>query len=158
MMSFLCASVQDLRQAFLQATNSEKVMETWYQQLENKSVRTPVEEAYLAAWEGLKAKYSILPFSKLSWVEKSQKRFRSAVEKDPLNYEIRFLRLAQEVNLPSFLGYNHQKEDTRILLNQLKLRKYKNSDWDHVQMVIRFLLEKVSLTESDKAWVKKFNA
>lgn len=156
-LTMVLLSVTDLRSGFMQATESENRTNQMFKSLNEKPSRTAIEEGYLAALEGLKAKYALMPISKLSWVESSQKRFRQAINLDPLHYELRFLRLSQEVNLPGFLGYNHMSEDTRILINQLKRKKYPSTDLEHVKMVVRFLIEKAKVSPSDLTWLKNFS-
>lgn len=77
-------------------------------------------KAYQAVSEALLAQVVWNPFSKLKQVVKYDKQMAAAVEEDPQNIEIRFLRLAIEYNLPSFLGMStHLEEDVEILVNDL---------------------------------------
>jgi hypothetical protein len=49
--------------------------------------------------------------------------------KDPQNIEVRFVRLALQLRMPSFLGYSgHIEEDKKTLLHALKNNFVKDND------------------------------
>ena len=77
-------------------------------------------KAYQAVSEALLAQVAWNPFSKLRQVMKYDKQMEVAVKEDPMNIEIRFLRLAIEYNLPSFLGMStHLDEDVDKIVGGL---------------------------------------
>nr|WP_199162757.1 hypothetical protein [Elizabethkingia sp. ASV34] len=94
--------------------------------------------AYLGGLETVWAKHAVNPISKLKTFNKGKRKIEQAVQKEPENIEIRFIRLSVQKHAPSFLGYNKNiKEDlsfiqknrqgikSQILLNNVdKLLKY----------------------------------
>lgn len=77
-------------------------------------------KAYQAVSEALLAQVVWNPFTKLSQVMKYDKQMAVAIGEDPENIEIRFLRLAIEYNLPSFLGMSkHLEEDVNKIVDNL---------------------------------------
>ncbi|WP_288448547.1 hypothetical protein [uncultured Chryseobacterium sp.] len=94
--------------------------------------------AYLGGLETVWAKHALNPILKLKAFNKGKRKIEQAVQKEPENIEIRFIRLSVQKHAPSFLGYNdNMKEDisfiqtkrqeikSQILLNNVdKLLKY----------------------------------
>ncbi|WP_236709623.1 hypothetical protein [Elizabethkingia ursingii] len=94
--------------------------------------------AYLGGLETIWAKHAINPISKLKTFNKGKRKIEQAVQKEPENIEIRFIRLSVQKHAPSFLSYNknieedllfiqtHKKEiKSQILLNNVnKLLKH----------------------------------
>lgn len=75
-----------------------------------------VHRAYLGACQAMWAQYTANPFSKLSTFKKGIKNIESAVQQEPDNVEIRFVRLAVQKNSPAFLGYHKEiKADESFL-------------------------------------------
>lgn len=78
---------------------------------------TPSKDAltygYIAATEALLAKFAFLPTTKYSLCKRSMEDFRLAVAADPENLEIRYLRLAVQVSLPSFLDMSNDIDADR---------------------------------------------
>jgi len=104
------------------------------QKYDNESIAL----AYLGGLETVWAKHVLNPISKLKTFNKGKRKIEQAVQKEPENIEIRFIRLSVQKHAPSFLGYNKNiKEDlffiqtnrqeikSQILLNNVdKLLKY----------------------------------
>ena len=81
-------------------------------------------QAYAAVSEAMLAQVLWNPFSKLSQVIKYDKLMEEIVENDADNIEVRFLRLAIEYNLPSFLGMSdHISEDIDTIKSGVKVSK-----------------------------------
>ncbi|WP_425392930.1 hypothetical protein [Ekhidna sp.] len=77
-------------------------------------------KAYQAVSEALLAQVLWNPFNKLKQVVKYGNQMEEAVNADPDNIEIRFLRLAIEYNLPAFLGMSsHLEEDVKLIAENL---------------------------------------
>lgn len=81
---------------------------------------TPLLRAYLAATTALQAKYAFNPYNKVSYCKTSSELFQQAIAEDPRNVEMRYLRLAVQLNLPKFLGMSNEvAEDRRVILEGL---------------------------------------
>lgn len=101
-------------------------------------------EAYKAALEGVKAYWAFLPLSKLNHLQKSQRKFETAIKKDPNNAEMRFLRITIEINIPTALGIKtHQKEDMAVIIQNIATTDINNNLKSEI---IQFLLQNVSCT------------
>lgn len=111
-----------VRQSFVLAISNSQKAEELYKKLnssENESL--PILLAYKGATEGLLAKHSFFPHTKLSYLNKSLGNINRAIELSPANEEIRHIRFNIETSIPSFLGHSiHVDEDKAILLHFLK--------------------------------------
>ena len=73
------------------------------------------------------AKHAMNPLSKYSYFNKGKKALDEAVNKEPNNLEIRFMRYISQEQTPAFLGYNkYLKSDKAFILAEY--RKSKDED------------------------------
>jgi hypothetical protein len=97
--------------------DDSRIFHDFVSEIENAS---PTVQAYQAVSEALLAQVVWNPFNKLKQVIKYNDQMKEVIEKDPHNVEIRFLRLAIEYNLPSFLGMStHMEEDVTKIVDNL---------------------------------------
>jgi hypothetical protein len=87
-----------------------------------------ITSSMLTGYQGMaymiKAKYSWNPYSKFSFFSKGRDLLDKAIEKDPSNVELRWLRFCTQTNAPGFLGYNGKmKEDKAVILYGYSLLK-----------------------------------
>ncbi|WP_462247381.1 hypothetical protein [Ekhidna sp.] len=119
----LTVSAQDLseiRSEFHAVVLNPDDSRSFYDFLKDVENPSSTIKAYQAVSEALLAQVVWNPFSKLKQVMKYDKQMEAAVEEDPANIEIRFLRLAIEYNLPSFLGMStHLEEDVEKIVSGL---------------------------------------
>ncbi len=72
--------------------------------------------AYLGGYQTIWANHVFNPFSKLKTFNEGKKNIERAVQMEPLNTEIRLIRLSVQKNAPAFLGYrNNVKEDESFI-------------------------------------------
>lgn len=123
---FVCAaplaaqSIGEIRSEFHAVVQNPDDSRTFHKFLKDIEEPSSTIKAYQAVSEALLAQVVWNPFSKLSQVVKYDKQMKVAVEEDPQNIEIRFLRLAIEYNLPSFLGMStHLEEDVAKIVDGL---------------------------------------
>ena len=116
------SDINHLRKEFNLALEDGKKANYLFDQLSKlKPANNTLQFAYLGATEALLAKHSFNPFSKMSLVNSSIAKLNKAVELNPKNIEIRYMRFSVEANMPVFLGYNkHINEDKNVLLLGLK--------------------------------------
>lgn len=113
-------SIDEVRSEFHAVVLNPDDSKNFYNFIKNIENPTSTVKAYQAVSEALLAQVVWNPFSKLKQVVKYDKLMAAAVEEDPENIEIRFLRLAIEYNLPSFLGMStHLQEDADEIANDL---------------------------------------
>lgn len=70
----------------------------------------PVILAYYGGIEALKAKHAFWPFNKLSYFNSSMEILKKAVDGEPENLEIRFIRFSILDNVPGILGHSEERE------------------------------------------------
>ena len=88
--------------------NSEKEVDHYIAKL--RTDESSLAQAYLGSLYFFKSKYSVFPPSKYKFFKKGRNLIDLACEVNPKSIEIRFLRLVFQYQLPSFLGYNDDKE------------------------------------------------
>jgi hypothetical protein len=100
-----------------------------YCQVANPSAQTL---AYKGALEAIMTKTTWNIFKKINYLNKSEESLQHAVEMAPENIEVRFIRLAVQHEIPSYLGYsNNIKEDIQFItshFNQLQTADF--SPWN----------------------------
>ncbi|MBP9070472.1 MAG: hypothetical protein KBG47_13255 [Bacteroidia bacterium] len=87
-----------------------------------------LNSSMLSGYQGMaymiRANYSWNPYNKLSFFFKGRDLLDGAIEKDPTNIELRWLRFCVQTNAPSFLAYSGKtKEDKAIVLYGYSLLK-----------------------------------
>lgn len=107
-----------IRYCYLRAADDEKITTELIAATQNNN--EPVIKGYNGAATIIMAKHYLNPISKLKTFNNGKKILESAIEKDKLNPELKFLRLSIQENSPSFLGYhNNIKEDKLFLIKCL---------------------------------------
>jgi len=75
-----------------------------------------VIKGYCGAGKILMARYYFNPYTKYSSFKKGVGLLEEAIQADPTNAELRFLRLSIQNNAPSFLGYHKQAKQDKLFL------------------------------------------
>ena len=113
-------NLAEIRSAFHLVVLNPDDSKDFHQLVNNVKNPSYTIEAYQAVSEALLAQVVWNPISKLKQVVKYNKMMERIVDEDPTNIEIRFLRLAIEYNLPSFLGMStHLEEDAAQIVSNL---------------------------------------
>ena len=113
-------SLSEIRSEFHLAVLNPDDSRNFYDFVSEIENPSPTVQAYQAVSEALLAQVVWNPFNKLKQVIKYSDQMKKVVEADPHNVEIRFLRLAIEYNLPSFLGMStHMEEDVNKIVANL---------------------------------------
>ncbi|MBK6444044.1 MAG: hypothetical protein IPF81_01625 [Bacteroidetes bacterium] len=145
-------SIEEARKAFEGALEDENKTELLLDNLSG-TLSDPVLIAYRAATEALMGKFSYLPWNKYSWCKQSMTTFREAVAADPGNIEIRYLRIAIQINLPSILNMSGDiVEDKKNILQNLD----KSNNPAQQNKIASFLLNNVACTDTEKFVLKKY--
>ena len=104
-----------LRTSYAKAPIDKKVCKQLIDQLESLK-KSPVQLGYLGACRAIWASHTFNPISKLSSFNRGKKEIESAIQADPNNVELRFIRLSIQKHSPSFLGYAKNIEaDTKFI-------------------------------------------
>ena len=97
------SATEKLRVWYVEAVDNESKIESALSLIKEISVDHPIVLAYQGAFEALKAKHVWSPYTKLECLNQGQNILRKAIQKDPDNVEIRFLRFSINHYLPDFL-------------------------------------------------------
>jgi Tfp pilus assembly protein PilF len=115
----------------------------------------PVVLAYKAAAEAIRARDASM-FNKLTYVQNAARTFEEAVQLDPQNPEIRFLRFSVESNLPAFLGLSkHVDEDKELLLSAALNHPKSGLDSEAFRTVRNFLVGRGHVSEEQAQHLSK---
>jgi hypothetical protein len=141
--SFLFSQdLNDIRTEFNAVVKNPDDSRNFYDYLKNFDNPPSTVKAYQAVSEALLAQVVWNPFNKLSQVMKYDKQMESVVSEDPDNVEIRFLRLAIEYNLPSFLGMStHIEEDTQVIIQNISSISSMQLDKSFGRYIFNFLAQ-----------------
>lgn len=121
------ATIEDIRKLYDKAIYSEKAAELLLQQSVISDSEKSTLNGYKAATRMVMAKFYFNPWKKLHAFNEGKEQLEYAIQKDPENLELIFLRLMIQLNSPSFLHYNiNVASDKKILL--LSLNSIKDQD------------------------------
>ena len=99
--------VSTLRKIFHEAVMDPTLISPFVAEMDKIIDPTPIELAYKAAAEALKAQEEWNPVEKLLYLKKFRKMITRAIELDVNEIEIRFLRFGIEYNIPGIFGFSN---------------------------------------------------
>ena len=150
-----------IRNLFYEAIEDEDKLDELEYYFQNKFsqkdfIYHPILLAYTGAIDALIAKHAFNPFTKFSRVLSSLNTLERAVEREPHNLEIRFIRFSILHNLPGFFGYSTEREaDITEITYQLSKKDYIKYDSKLQKHVIDFMLASERLSEVQVSQLKK---
>lgn len=153
--------INKIRRNYIEGVKSEKVATQLYEELKKIEKPSPLILAYLGSSDALRAKHSINPINKLSYLKKGCKTLNQAVALSPNQIEIRFLRFSLEHYLPDFLGYSkHLEEDRKKLIELAKQKEVvkKQIDQNILKNIIKFLIESERCSADEIQGLNKIQA
>lgn len=149
--------IRNVKVAVHRAIESSAVTDSLYLALKSGSTKSPLIVAYIGTLEALKAKHSWNPYNKIKFVSLSQKTMKKAVEQDPNNLEIRFMRFTIQHYTPSFLGFSKDlEEDRKAIVRQFKNRKFGLADATLVRSIAAFMIESDRCLKEELIVFKKY--
>ncbi len=155
--------IENARNEFFAFDKSENAALKLYKSLENRDISNdPVLLAYRGAASAASAASVRGPWNKLEYFNRGKNELEKAVSLKPLEAEIRFLRLATQVNAPAFLGYSGDKKyDKAIILQTMNSVGANHPNAYLYLRICRFMIANVDLDSSEKMAVNqlivKFN-
>lgn len=128
MSSNLVAShIEDLRRLFDSAIKNEQSAKLLLQQSASNDIEKNTLLGYKAATQMIMAKFYFNPWKKLQTFNSGKGQLETAIQIEPNNIELIFLRYMIQKNSPSFLQYNNSiASDKKILL--LSINNLKDQD------------------------------
>ncbi|TSD65827.1 hypothetical protein FFF34_000040 [Inquilinus sp. KBS0705] len=143
-------NIPAIRKLLVSAIKSGKTTDSLYNSLGAVKNRSSLITGYIATLEALKAKHTWNPYYKIKYLKDSERSFSAAVDTDPHNIEIRFMRFSVEHNVPGFLGYNKNlAADKAEMIKQIDRKHYTTADNQLVKTIINFLLESKRCTPAE---------
>lgn len=109
------------------------------------------EIAYTGGVEALKSKHAFWPIKKLNHLNESMKYLSKAIELEPENLEIRFMRFSILHYVPSFIGYSKERDDDAKMIFKLLMKKdYSLLNKDIQKGIIEFMIssERIELSSA----------
>ena len=107
----------------------------------------PTFIGYKGAVTIVMAKHVISPYKKLNYFKTGKDVLEKAIQKEPLNVELRFIRFSIQCNAPKFLDYHSNiYADKVLLLKEVKAIK----DVDLKKRITKFLLHSGEVNRTEK--------
>ncbi len=132
---------------YIHAAKSSEATEQLFFRLSRIKKPNAIEQAYLGSTYFFKAAHSYNPIHKFQYFNKGKDFMDRAVRQKPDNTEIRFLRLAAQMECPSFLGYTHHiSQDKARVLAGIGLLE----DDQLKSMICNYLLRSDRLSDREK--------
>lgn len=144
--------IEEVRALSEKAPMNEDACEELLELLEPYNTSNPLLYGYKGIATMVKAKHVFNPFKRLSYFKQGKAMLAEAIEADPSNIELRYLRFSAQTKAPGFLGYNDFLDADRTFLIKVL------PGIDHKGMkskVKNFLLEAESTTVQEKEQIKK---
>ena len=156
-------SIDNVREQFFAWDKTEDGALKLYKTLEKADLsKDPVMMAYRGASSAAAAGSVSGVKNKLAYFNRGKSELEKAVSLKHLDAEIRFLRLATQLNAPGFLGYTGDiKNDKSIIINTLNSVSANHPNSYLYLRICRFMLAHAELDSSEKNTVNqlivKFN-
>jgi len=154
----LCTGQPDLasiRSTLEKAVNDEASASGLLLSLEQVAGTDPLLIAYKGAAQALLARQDWNPFRKIRNTKNSMHSFQQAIQLDPMNVEIRFLRFAVQSRLPSFLKMsNDMIADKKVILENIQSI---SNDKNMVRKIVRFMSESNQCSRAEIILLNKYS-
>jgi len=143
------SKINTIRNMFEQASLNEKAANNLLDLLNKEQKLSPILLGYKGSTTALEAKYTINPVKKLKFFNEGKTMLERAIQSEPQNIELRYLRLAIQTSIPAFLNYNKNIDSDKILLlGAIKSRLI--SDDDLLKKIVHFLNQCKQISPSEK--------
>ncbi len=152
--------IDDLRLSYYAGVDNEEYIDTLKKIIisnfgEEAESYSPLILAYNAGIYALQSKHAFWPFTKMSYLNDSMELFEKAINKEPDNLEIRFMRFSILYYVPGILGYaKEKKNDLEIIYNLLLQNDFSNVSYEIQQGIVEFLLESEMLSSDETKILK----
>ena len=150
-------SIEKVRDQFFMLSKTEDAALKLYLSMEKTDLsKNPVLLAYRGASSAAAAGYVSGVRKKLEFFNHGKDELEKAVGLKPLDAEIRFLRLATQLNAPGFLGYSSEiKNDKAIIIKTLQSVDANHQNAYLYHQICGFMLSNADLEPIEKATVNQ---
>lgn len=140
---------------FAALKDSEKALHLYEEDYEGIQEKDALILAYKGALEALLTKTTWNFIKKISYLKESRTTFDKAYKLDPNNVEVRFLRLAVESQIPSYLGFSeHVDQDRKFVLSHLNQFNFNELDSDIQEEILSFFINCEEFNSADIRKIK----
>ncbi len=116
-------SIVEIRNLYGRGVEDEQAARKLLDLVNDNELNDPLILGYRGGAEALMAKHAWNPYTKLEYLDKSMKTLQRAIDLEPGNTEVRFIRFSIQFFIPRFLGLSKNlKEDAHVIalnFNQL---------------------------------------
>jgi hypothetical protein len=150
--------LEKVREQFFGMKNEKDGALNLYFRLKPLDLSTnPLLKAYRGAASAASAGSVEGVYRKLQYFNTGKSELEEAVKASPSNPEIRFLRLATQVNAPGFLGYNKDIEsDKKMLINTFSSMSGTEPNAYLYYRIAGFMLDLKVLNQQEQIQITKF--
>ncbi len=156
-------TIEKVREKFFTMDKTDDGALKLYSSLQTANLtKDPILLAYSGASSAAAAGSVSGVWKKLDYFNRGKRELQKAVGLKPLDVEIRFLRLATQVNAPGFLGYHEDiNTDKALIINTLKSVQANHPNAYLYQRICQFMLKYTELDDNTRNTVSqllyKFN-
>lgn len=144
-------SLPQLRELYLAAVESREQSDKFMQYMNSVKHEDALLHAYFASAQALVSKHLSGPSDKLKYLRLADKSFEEAIQKNPNDAEVRFLRFSVQVHLPRFLGYSDDiKNDIAVMLQQIPHTQSLQDYPDWLKTVVDFMLDSEECSDAQE--------
>ena len=129
-------TLEEIRIGFGKMASDKELCQQSINQLKAMQAQSATHLGYLGGLQTIWANHAFNPINKWTTFSSGKKNIERAIQLEPHNAELRFIRLSVQKNAPSFLGYNtHIQTDKAFLkMNRKQLKSV------HVEAYVDALL------------------
>lgn len=120
---------EDLRSAFIDASQNQKLRESFHDSVAEMDLKQPFVQAYFGASKTLLAEVFLNPYSKYTNFKEGTVLIDKAITAEPNNPELRYLRFLIQSNSPDFLGYNDNKNEDYSIITEAISGAVEKASW-----------------------------
>lgn len=143
--------ISEVRESFYNGWTGECGAPDLYNQLKESYLSDPIKIAYKDAAKMTLANCVGNPWKKYQYFKRGKGELEKAIELEPENIEIRFLRFAVQINLPGILNYNNTEEDKQFLIESLILQRQNTTPDEFKYFVMDQMVQSEESTQEEKS-------
>jgi|SRR5690606_8129588 len=147
--------VSELRTYYQKASKCADTGERFHKMMARYEGNEPIIMGFKAVSEAVMAKHAWGPYNKLKHLRSSASLFKQAVERDPDNAELRFLRYTVEYYIPRYLNMSsHVEQDKKMVLNSIMKHPASGLDTETYKLMRDFMLSENHLNDAEKQQIR----
>jgi hypothetical protein len=143
-----------IRTGFFEMENDSCGAMQLFRSIQKENYNDALMQAYAGATEAAAARCAKGAFTKLEYFSRGKKNLEAAIEQEPDNAEIRFLRFATQASAPNFLDYDNQREDKKLILAQMPQRLKESQNRSFWIKAATFMIDSGKLTKEESQKVE----